>query len=361
MKQLGAKVEKWRFVILGFLLVLSVVFIISLKNVHYETDFTKFFRYQEKAVEDNRQLLQTFGGFVYIYLSITAPPNTSNYFLQPPILRTISHFEQSLERNPDIISVSSFVSYLRALNFTVQGEYAVPTQRSLILYLARMFRMFGQSESLTGLFVNDDLTRLTFRIRIFDSNRRWYLFEDDLKSLVEQVQSTAKTMLPDELSPEVWGTNIAFRSITTGLIALLPLFTGITLNFALLWILNIPFDVVTIMFSSIAVGAGVDDTIHLLIQYRKYDTLFPKERTNTPVYALTSAGRPILLTTISVICGMLVLTLSGFRPIVYFGMLISTALCATTLGALVVLLAMLGFRYVKFRKVLASKRTEPIS
>ena len=59
---------------------------------------------------------------------------------------------------------------------------------------------------------------------------------------------------------------------------------------------------------------------------------------------LAAAGRPILHTSLSLIGGLMALTMSGFMPIIHFGVLVSLAIATTTVGALVVLPAMLSFR-----------------
>jgi predicted RND superfamily exporter protein len=110
-----------------------------------------------------------------------------------------------------------------------------------------------------------------------------------------------------------------------------------------MWALNIPFDVLTIMFSSVAIGVGVDDSIHLLIQYRRFRRLDSKSSGEALSLALERAGRPILLTSISIIAGLQALAFSSFLPVLYFGMLISIALLATTFGALVILPVFLSF------------------
>ena len=134
----------------------------------------------------------------------------------------------------------------------------------------------------------------------------------------------------------------AFRSLRFGLLTIVPLVTGVMLNFVLMGLVGIPLDMTTIMVSSVAVGVGVDDAIHFLLHYRGslgksgYDG--PKALAET----LVVTGRPILLTTISIVAGLLVLTLSGFRPIVYFGVLVVFTLSATCASTLIVLPAFLS-------------------
>jgi predicted RND superfamily exporter protein len=115
-------------------------------------------------------------------------------------------------------------------------------------------------------------------------------------------------------------------------------------NFILMILLAIPFDVVTVMFSSVAMGVGIDDSIHLILWYRRELEALPAagDRRLALTGTLVIAGRPIVLTSLTIIAGLLVLAFSRFMPILYFGLLISLALLTTTVGALVILPAVLS-------------------
>jgi predicted RND superfamily exporter protein len=139
-------------------------------------------------------------------------------------------------------------------------------------------------------------------------------------------------------------TALGFRSARLGAITLIPLLVGIMLNFIFMILLAIPFDVVTVMFSSVAMGVGIDDSIHLILWYRRQLAAFPDPRDRHQALAgtLAIAGRPIVLTSLTIVAGLLVLVFSRFMPILYFGLLVSLALFTTTLGALVILPAVLS-------------------
>jgi predicted RND superfamily exporter protein len=141
-------------------------------------------------------------------------------------------------------------------------------------------------------------------------------------------------------------TALGFRSARLGLVTLIPLAVGIMLNFILMVLLRIPFDVVTVMFSSVAMGVGIDDSIHLILWYRRSLSLFPDPGDHGKALARTLmiAGRPILLTSLTIVAGLLVLAFSRFMPVLYFGLLVSLALLTTTIGALIILPAVLALR-----------------
>jgi predicted RND superfamily exporter protein len=117
------------------------------------------------------------------------------------------------------------------------------------------------------------------------------------------------------------------------------------LNFIIMVLLELPFDVVTVMFSSVAIGVGIDDSIHLIIRYRRQIRIYTGKVDKAIVltHTLKTTGRPILLTSLSLVAGLLVLCFSQFLPILYFGILVSLALISTTVGALVILPAILSF------------------
>ena len=127
---------------------------------------------------------------------------------------------------------------------------------------------------------------------------------------------------------------VAFMSIRYGLVALVPVVVGIMINYIFMWAFSIPFDIVTVGFSSVAMGAGIDDAIHFIIRYR----LKRKEKSLPVKDALKEnmreTGRPIILTSLSVDAGLAMLFFSSFRPIRIFGMLMVLALSAAMIATL---------------------------
>jgi hypothetical protein len=135
---------------------------------------------------------------------------------------------------------------------------------------------------------------------------------------------------------------LTFRSLRYGLLAIVPLVTGMMLNFLLMAAARIPLDMTTIMVSSVAVGMGVDDAIHFLLSYRRRLEGLPGDPRRAVTATLLETGRPIFLTSLSIVAGLLVLVLASFRPIVYFSLLVVFTLAATCAATLILLPALLG-------------------
>jgi predicted RND superfamily exporter protein len=148
---------------------------------------------------------------------------------------------------------------------------------------------------------------------------------------------------------------IIFRSLRHGLAVLAPLAVGIMLDFILMGILSIKLDVVTVAFTSIAIGIGVDNAMHLVVWYRRQQRVHPRDPQTTIQQTMRIAGRPMVLTTSSIAVALLVFVFSSFRPVMYFGILIAMSLFLTTLGALTLLPVILYFE----AKVRARRATSP--
>jgi predicted RND superfamily exporter protein len=140
---------------------------------------------------------------------------------------------------------------------------------------------------------------------------------------------------------------ISFRSVIAGLYGIIPLAFSLIINFGLMGHLGIRLDVGTAMVASIAIGIGVDYTIHFLYSYHaermKEDNLhLVTQRT------LTTTGKAIIFNAISVAAGFLVLLFSNFYPLIYLGFLIAVTMFTSSLASLTILPVLLNIFKPKF-------------
>ncbi|RKX80633.1 MAG: hypothetical protein DRP57_12790 [Spirochaetes bacterium] len=372
----GVNIIHYRVLILVIVAVIVALFFISFKHITYQTDFTKYYRKKEKAIDDNLFVVRKFGGLTYGYITLTGPPGEKNYFLNPKVLREVANFEQKLHENKDIAYISSFVTYLQLMNKTLKGKYKIPDNRGMILLLSRYFKALAsspQGSSVIGTILHKNFNKITIAIRIYDSKKNNFMLEQHFKTFSAQLKKDEKETLSKQIQVELWGNNLSayylsetlahdqvtsvlfsalliflltsftFRSLLLGIFALIPMTIGIMLNFICMFIFKIPLDVVTITFSSVAIGVGVDTSIHFIIQFNRQR----KEINGNPDKVLSNtlqiAGRPILLTTVSLVSGLLILAFSNFTPIMFFGILVSLVLLTTSIGALIILPTFLSF------------------
>jgi len=129
---------------------------------------------------------------------------------------------------------------------------------------------------------------------------------------------------------------ILFRSIKLALIALFPNLFSAGVVLAVMGWLNIPLDMMTITIASITMGIAVDDTIH-------YIHRFKQEITRDGDYLKTmhrchgSIGYAMFYTSITIVIGFSILSLSNFWPTIYFGLFTGLAMVIALLTALTLL------------------------
>jgi predicted RND superfamily exporter protein len=244
----------------------------------------------------------------------------------------------------------------------------------VILTVSRLLAAAGRSAtggSLLANLANADFTRVTLNFRIYNSDTKKSVDEQRSREVLASVQAVLQRT-PIDATPVIWGnlvpqlsfadslrrslfismvisvasilllTVLVFRSFLQGLYPLVPLGTGLLLNFAMMALTRIPLDMTTIMVSNIAIGVGVDSAIYLVIQYRRELAVSPADPAAATERTLLVMGQPVLLSSLSIVAGLLVFLTAAFRPVMYFGLLVTFALVATTFGTLVTLPSLLA-------------------
>jgi predicted RND superfamily exporter protein len=129
---------------------------------------------------------------------------------------------------------------------------------------------------------------------------------------------------------------ILFRSVKLSLIALVPNLVAVPLVLGLMGAMDIPLDFMTITIAAIAIGIGVDDTIHYVHRFGEevavdWDYQAAVSRSHN------SIGRAMYYTTVTITIGFSILMLSKFVPTIYFGILTAFAMMIALLANFTVL------------------------
>ncbi|MHB2150783.1 efflux RND transporter permease subunit [Calditrichota bacterium LG25] len=140
---------------------------------------------------------------------------------------------------------------------------------------------------------------------------------------------------------------IQLNSVTGGLISITPIILTVLLNFALMAYLNIPLDNATMMIASIAIGIGIDYSIHFTHRFKEEFS-----RSNDPLKALEATmlttGRAILTNALAVGAGFIILIFAQLIPIQRFGWLTATTMLFSSIGAVTFLPALILFTRARF-------------
>lgn len=127
-----------------------------------------------------------------------------------------------------------------------------------------------------------------------------------------------------------------FRSLRLSLIALFPNMLSAGAVLAAMGWMDIPLDMMTITIASISLGIAVDDTIHYICRFREEFQL-DGDYYKTLHRCHGSIGHAMYYTSVAIVIGFSILTVSNFWPTIYFGAFTSLAMVIALSGALMLL------------------------
>lgn len=129
---------------------------------------------------------------------------------------------------------------------------------------------------------------------------------------------------------------LLFRSLSLALLCLAPNILAAGMVLGVMGLMGIPLDIMTITIAAIVVGIGVDDCIHYIHRFRSE---FAEDRDYRAAMkrSHSSIGSAMYYTTLTIMVGFSLLTLSNFTPSLYFGLLTDAAMAAAVAGALLLL------------------------
>ncbi len=129
---------------------------------------------------------------------------------------------------------------------------------------------------------------------------------------------------------------VLFRSIKLAAIAIVPNLISAGVVLGIMGWMKIPLDIMTITIAAITIGIAVDNTIHYMHRF-----LTEIHKDNDYIAAMkrshASIGRAMYYTSITIIIGFSILTLSSFIPTIYFGMLTGLAMTVALIANLTLL------------------------
>ncbi len=276
----------------------------------------------------------------------------------PAILKRLDKYARDLEQLPDVGSVTSLATAIKAMSRALNdpdepGYDRIPDSRQAVAQYLELYNMSGDPDDFEKIVdFNYEHAQMMITLRNPDASaiRAVVAVIEDMTAGDPAVKFIGgASMVTAELSDiVVRGQMIAlavaiaviaimlmimFRSPTAGILAAIPLIVAIVLVFGLMGCLGIRLDIATAMLSSIMIGVGVDYTIHFLWRYRS-ERQAGRDYSAAVVNTLTTTGRGIAFNALSVIIGFGALMVSLFPPIRFFGFLVVMSIFSCVIGAL---------------------------
>ncbi len=132
---------------------------------------------------------------------------------------------------------------------------------------------------------------------------------------------------------------VFLRSLGWALAAMVPTVLPVVMTLAAMGVWGIYLDMGTAMVAAVVLGVAVDDTVHLLIQYRRKRKT-GEDAEGAMAGAVLHVGRAVVTTSVALSLGFFVLTLSSWASVASFGFLSGIAILGAMVADLVVLPAL---------------------
>jgi predicted RND superfamily exporter protein len=329
------------------MLLCIAVFISGMARLELNDNFLKYFsrKYEIRRATDFMQ--ENLRGWDIIEYSLNAgePGGIHN----PEYLAKVDEFAQWFRKQPKVTFVSTITDTIKTLNRNMHGDdpayYTIPESRELAAQYLLLYELslpFGQDlnnrinvdKSATHLIVF--LKNTTARDqRTMDARaREWlkknappYMFTygSGLSIIWAHISKrNIESMLGATFGALVLISAIlimALRSFRMGFISLLPNLAPAFMAFGIWGILVGQIGLALSVVASLTIGIVVDDTIHFLSKYlraRRENNMDPAQAVR---YAFNTVGTAMWITSVALVAGFSVLTVSGYNVNAQMGLL----------------------------------------
>lgn len=292
--------------------------------------------------------------------------------MEPEVMKAMDRFENQLEKVEGVGSVTSLATVIRiisrSLNDTDSEFYdKIPDSRQAIAQYIEFYSMSGDPEDFEKL-VDFDYTKAVLSVQFAATNiDEFNRVESSIREMVSNTPSAklvagqclvekemANAIVKGQIYSLIFALvaiaillGIIFRAFSAGLMGSIPLMVTLICNFGLMGWFGFQLDIGNSLLSSIAIGIGVDYTIHLFWRL-KYELSLGRDYAEAIQNTLVTTGRGIAINALSVIIGFAVLFFSGMMILKTFAFLIIFSLLLCLLCALILIPAIAMITKPKF-------------
>ena len=235
----------------------------------------------------------------------------------------------------------------RALNENRVKFYSIPQDKNLIAQELFLFENSGSDDLQDFVDSSFSKARITVKLPYVESlgyNKfltEWQLYFDQEFKDVAKVSFTGispllSVIMEKAITSSAKSYVIAFGlisimmvvligNIKIGLISMIPNMLPILFLSTIMVIFDMPLDMFTMLIGAIALGLAVDDTVHFMHNFRRYELEY-NDVDKAVRLTLMGTGRAIMVTSIVLSVGFLVLLFASMSSMFNFGVLTASAI-----------------------------------
>lgn len=347
-------------------LIFLVVAVAGTFQVTIENANRQYFSKDLPFQKDDALINDRLAGTADLYLLIEGKEDDA--IKNPKTLEAMDATQRFLEEDPMVGKTLSLADFLKRMNQAMNGDdpaYAkIPQNRELISQYLLLYSMSGDPQDF-DTYVDNGYQRADIKVFLKTDNTIY------LQKLISRLNPFIQSHFGEDVRVSVGGgapsgaamnevivkgkilnvlqigavifiiSSLVFRSLTAGILVLIPLSLAVLGNFGLMGLAGIRLNIATSVIMAMTVGIGTDYAIYLIYRIRE------EIQRGLPIDAafqtsLTTAGKAILFVAIAVAVGYGVLLLSfGFYIHIWFGLLTASAMFFSSMAALTLLPALI--------------------
>lgn len=334
----------------AILIIFAAVVATQLRFSHFPLQWLpedNFARIATETVDEN------LGGA--LTLEVIIDTGKTNGLYNPELLRKIDDVSENIDSitsgNMFVGKVISFIDIIKetnkALNENREEYYSIPDNPDLIAQEFLLFESSGNRDLNSLVDANYSKARLTLKTPFIDSleakifiDRAQTYLDKEFGALASVSFTGIGTLMTVTFEEAIYSSAtsyiLAFSLITVlmvllignlkiGLISMIPNILPIIFLSTIMVIFKMPLDMFTLLIGAIALGLAVDDTVHFMHNFRRYELQY-NDVDKAVRLTLMGTGRAITLTSIVLALGFLVLTFSQMNNMFDFGVLTACAI-----------------------------------
>lgn len=352
MDKLGLFVVKQHKKLLKVMLVIAVLLIAAIPRLELNDQFVQYFDKTISFRNDTDFMMEKLSGIYLVDYALDA--GGENKISDPEYLKNVEKFAGWLRNQPEVDHVYSITDIFKRLNKNLHGDddswYKLPDENDM----AAQYLLLYEISLPYGLDLND-------RIDVKKSSTRMSVTLKDLSTVEVRGfknrseewlrQNTPKHMHTTASSPVVMFTYIsernirsmlkgnflafllisisimvALRSVKLGFVSLVPNILPAAMAFGVWAIIATQVNMAVAIIAAVSLGIIVDDTVHFLSKYNRAITEKGASVKEAILYAFNMVGSALLVTTIVLVIGFSILSVSAFEMNSTMGLLTSIAI-----------------------------------
>ena len=328
-------------------IVLTLVSIGGIFLIQRNVDIRNYFRKGNPTRIAEDIMTQKFGGTKPIFVLFKGDIQS------PEVLNTMLLTEEYMKKSPGVTSAQSVADLILEINASLGEGRKIPDEKEKIEQL--WFLLEGNESMKRFVSANQDEAIIISKF-LLPENKAKKGFDDYMKNFIKKHSTPActieitgmpfidVTMDRSLINSQLGSLAIAIlfviiivgailRSFKSGVFAAVPIISAIIILFGIMGYTGIPLNIATVLVASIAMGIGIDYSIHVITHFndsiKKGSTLYQALEDTIGI-----SGKAIIINVISVSAGFLVLLFSEMVPLQYFGLLIFLSMVGSGLAAL---------------------------